>query len=146
MKCWTAYTQRESVGMPGMTGGKDLQGQGGGDAHLPTKEEKDMTDSLRKQWNDTCKACGLKPISLDTAARIMAVVYAFDREEITHCEKLKTDIEYIQYVYNIGAGLTPNQEFIVKFQKYALCVENDDRGVPCEWVKKLMRENYNINL
>ena len=49
-----------------------------------------MSD-FRKQWNDACKAAGLKPITNDTAARIMAVVYEFDREDITHCPKLLTD-------------------------------------------------------
>ena len=103
-----------------------------------------MSD-FRKQWNYTCKAAGLKPICFDTAARIMAVVYEFDREDITHCQKLLTDIEYIQNEYGIDGGKIPHSDFQKLFAKYAKEIENNGCE-PTEWAKKLMNDNYNINL
>lgn len=103
-----------------------------------------MSD-FRKQWNDTCKAVGLKPICFDTAARIMAVVYEFDREDITHCPKLLADIEYIQNEYGIDGGKIPHPNFRDLFAKYAKEIE-DNGCEPTEWAKKLMEENYGIKL
>ena len=100
---------------------------------------------FRKQCNDTCKAAGLKPICFDTAARIMAIVYEFDREDITHCPKLLADIEYIQNEYGIDGGQIPHQNFRDLFTKYAKEIEDNDCK-PTEWAKKLMIENYNIKL
>ena len=103
-----------------------------------------MTD-FRKQWNDTCKAAGLKPISTDTAARIMAVIYEFDREDITHCPKLLTDLDYIKEEYGIDGGKIPYSPFQKLFAKYAKEIE-DNGCEPTEWAKKLFKESYNINL
>lgn len=103
-----------------------------------------MSD-FRKQWNDTCKTAGLKLISFDTAARIMAIVYKFDREDITHCPKLLVDLEYIQDEYGIDGGKIPHSDFQKLFAKYAKEIEDNDCE-PTEWAKKLMKENYNINL
>lgn len=101
--------------------------------------------NFRKQWNDTCKAAGLKSITTDTAARIMAVVYEFDREDITHCPKLLADIEYIQNEYGIAGGKIPHSDFQKLFTKYAKEIE-DSNCEPTEWARKLMIENYGIKL
>ena len=103
-----------------------------------------MSD-FRKQWNDTCKAAGLKPITDDTAARIMAIIYEFDREDITHCPKLLADIEYIQNEYGIDGGKIPYSPFQKLFAKYAKEIEKNDCE-PTEWAKKLMKENDGIEL
>lgn len=103
-----------------------------------------MSD-FRKQWNDTCKAVGLKPICFDTAARIMSVIYEFDREDITHCTKLLTDIEYIKDEYGIDGGKIPHSDFQKLFAKYAKEIE-DNGCEPTEWATKLMIENYGIKL
>lgn len=103
-----------------------------------------MSD-FRKQWNDTCKSAGLKPVTTDTAARIMAIIYMFDREAITHCPKLLADIEYIQNEYGIDGGKIPHSDFPKLFANYANEIENNDCE-PTEWAKKLMNENYGIKL
>ena len=102
-------------------------------------------NNFRKQWNDACKAAGLKPITNDTAARIMAIVYEFDREDITHSPKLLADLDYIQSEYGIDGGKIPYSNFQKLFAKYAKEIE-DNGCEPTEWAKKLMIENYNINL
>lgn len=101
--------------------------------------------NLRKQWNDACKAAGLKPITNDTAARIMAIIYEFDREDITHCDKLLEDVRYIQDTYGIYGGACPNYVMSELIKKYVKEIEDND----CEstkWAKKLMIDNYNIKL
>ena len=103
-----------------------------------------MSD-FRKQWNDACKAAGLKPVTTDTAARIMAIIYMFDREDITHCPKLLADIEYIQSEYGIDGGKIPHSDFQKLFAKYVKEIEDNDCE-STEWAKKLMEENYNIKL
>lgn len=100
---------------------------------------------FRKQWNDTCKSAGLKPVTIDTAARIMAVVFEVDREDITHCPKLLADLEYIQEEYGIDGGKIPHFVFQKLFAKYLNEIEANNCE-PTEWAKKLMIENYNIKL
>lgn len=100
---------------------------------------------LRKQWIYSCKAAGFNPISTDTAARIMAIVYEFDREDITHCPKLLADLEYIQSEYGIDGGKIPHSDFQRLFSKYAREIESNDCE-PTGWAKKLMKDNYNIKL
>ena len=107
--------------------------------------------SLRKQWNDTCKAAGLKPISTDTAAKILAIVYVLggEREVFTHNEKLKSDIEYIQDVYGFKGGQTPNKEVADLFRKYVVELDfftpSINQWHP-QWATKLMQENYGITI
>lgn len=100
---------------------------------------------FRRQWNDTCRAAGIMPMSMKTAARILAVVYKFDREDITHSPKLKADLDYIQDTYGIRGGMTPDIDFCAEFARYVLEIEkNDDK--PTQWAVKLMKDNYGINL
>lgn len=100
---------------------------------------------FRRQWNATCAAAGLNPISFDTAARVLAVVYAFDREEMTHCGKLRADLDHIQDVYGIRGGMTPDREFCAEFARRVLDIERNG-GEPTEWAVGLMREMYGIDL
>lgn len=107
--------------------------------------EKGIMTDFRRQWNDTCKAAGIKPITIDTAARIMAVVFCFDHELITHNPKLKADIHYIQEEYHLNACELPDAEFTRLFKHYAHEIEYNGFE-PTEWAKKLMLNNYNIKL
>lgn len=101
---------------------------------------------FRKQWNDTCKAAGLVSIGKDTAAKLLAIVYVLggEREAFTHNEKLKADIEYIQEVYGIKGGETPNHTVSKMVKWYVDEIEQCDTFP--EWVTKLMKENYGIKL
>ena len=103
-----------------------------------------MTD-FRRQWNDTCKAAGIKPITKDTSARLMAVVYKFDNENVTHNTKLMADIRYIQQEYGIMPCETPDKDFCALFAKYVVEIERNNDN-PTDWAKELMLNNYNIKL
>lgn len=105
-----------------------------------------MTD-LRKQWNEACKAAGLVSIGKDTAAKLLAIVYVLggERESFTHNEKLKADIDYIQEVYGFQGGEVPSQEVVELLKSYTKELEANEKDYP-QWAKKLMEENYSINI
>lgn len=105
-----------------------------------------MTD-FRRQWNEACKAAGFVSIGKDTAAKLLAIVYVLggEREEFTHNEKLKADIDYIQDVYGFQGGDSPQQDVAKKLRKYAFELSSCNDNYP-QWVTKLMTENYNIKL
>jgi hypothetical protein len=101
---------------------------------------------FRKQWNESCKAAGLVSIGKDTAAKLLAIVYVLggEREDFTHNEKLKADLEYIQDVYGFQGGEVPNQEVAENMRGYVLSLELE-KDYP-QWATKLMQEQYGIKL
>lgn len=101
--------------------------------------------NLRKQWNETCEAAGLKPITTDTAARIMAIVYCFDDELMTHSPKFMADIEHIQRCYGIDGGKRPYAGFRLLFVSYVREIERNDNKPP-QWAVTLMQEMYGIKI
>lgn len=114
-----------------------------------------MTD-FRRQWNESCKAAGLVSIGKDTAAKLLAIVYVLggEREEFTHNEKLKADLEYIQDVYGIKGGETPKKELFDFIHYYVVDFfgssrfdgdKQEGQYIP-EWATKLMQEQYGIKL
>lgn len=106
---------------------------------------------FRRQWNESCKAAGLVSIGKDTAAKLLAIVYVLggEREAFTHNEKLKADIDYIQDVYGVEAGMMPNKEVFDLLHHYVSdffdCDGQESQIIP-EWATKLMEENYGIKL
>lgn len=103
--------------------------------------------NFRKQWNEACKEAGLVSIGKDTAAKLLSIVYVLggEREAFTHNEKLKDDIDYIQEVYGFQGGEVPNQEVVELLKSYTKELESNEKDCP-QWAKKLMKENYNINI
>lgn len=103
--------------------------------------------NLRKQWNDTCTAVGIASIKKNTAAQILAIIYILggEREVFTHHRELKADIQYIQQQYGFDAGMIPDSYVSERFKFYANELNHCGKDYP-EWAKKLMKENYNINL
>ena len=106
--------------------------------------------SLRKQWNDTCKAVGLVSIGRLYASQILAVVYIIggEREVFTHNEKLKADLDYIQEVYGFKGGMVPDEGVSKSFRFFQNEIEEyytEHKSYP-KWVINLMKDNYNINL
>ena len=103
--------------------------------------------NFRKQWNDACKAAGFASIKKNTAAQILAIIYILggEREAFTHNEKLKADLDYIQQMYGFDAGMTPDAYVSERFRHYANELNHCGKDYP-QWARKLMKENYNINL
>ena len=61
-------------------------------------------DSFRMAWNEACLQAGLPSISLDTAARILAVLHVESgcTTAVTFSPKLRADLKYI-YTGSRGA-------------------------------------------
>jgi len=110
--------------------------------------------NLRQQWNDTflqlneqLQARGestIEPFSKDTAARIMAITYAYvgELESFTFSPSYNADRTYIQKRYHIDGGETPDPSFVEIFKVYAKELE----GEPTDWAKRLVKERYGFSL
>lgn len=113
-----------------------------------------------RKWLQSCLAAGIPALTLDTCARLLAIVYVLggSMEAFTHNEKLKAEWQYAQKRLNIGDGLTPDEEGAELLREYADELEshyenalaNEDSGSPLakvhpEWVVEFMNNRYNIN-
>lgn len=119
----------------------------------------DVSD-FRAMWNNACLQAGLKSISTDSAARIMAVLYIHGNNE-AFClnRKFLADAEYIQKEYHIAGCETPDPVFATLVRKYSkelteYCqIHKGDKtdgsafGDPKpKWAIDLFKERYNIEL
>ena len=116
---------------------------------------------LQEQWNNACLSLGIPAITLDTCARIMAVVYYYgNNEEMVFNKKFLNDVEYIRKRFQIYGTGTPPTEFADRLRKYvAECEEYEEshkddkmedgvvfRSHAPEWAVVLFREKYNIKI
>ena len=118
------------------------------------------TNSFREAWNETCLRAGLSSVSLDTAARIMAVLHVESgcTTAVTHSPKLRADLKYIQRRFGIEGGATPDAAFVRSFSHYVHEIEAHQRQSKGhtaltlaeqawpEWARTLYQDNYNVNL
>ena len=115
---------------------------------------------FRKLWNDACLSVGVKSISTDNAARIMAVLYVHgNNEAFCFNQKFLADLDYIIAEYRIGGGEIPDPEFsrlvkiyskelseyyeIHKHDKKEGALFNDPKP---QWAIDLFAERYDIKL
>lgn len=104
-----------------------------------------MNECLRKQWNDACLSIGIPALTLDTSARIMAVLMHFgNNEAFALSPHFRADIEYVQERYHIRGGEVPDADFVEAFKPYD--DELHDADEPPAWAKRLIKEMYNINI
>ena len=118
------------------------------------------TNSFREAWNETCLRAGLSSLSLDTAARIMAVLHVESgcTTAVTHSPKLRADLKYIQRRFGIEGGATPDAAFVRSFRHYVKEIEAyqrqskgrtaltlEEQAWP-EWARSLYLDHYNVNL
>lgn len=102
-------------------------------------------ESLRQQWNEACLQVGLPALTLQTCARIMAILLHYgNNEAFVLSPHFRADCEYVKKRYHINGGESPDIEFVVAFQ----AVEKKLRGLeqPPQWAKELMKEMYNISI
>ena len=87
-------------------------------------------DSFRTAWNEACLQVGLPSISLDTAARILAVLHIESgcTTAVTFSPKLRADLGYIQKRSRGNAALS-----------------SEERAWP-EWARSLYMDAYNVKL
>lgn len=115
---------------------------------------------FRRMWNDACLSAGLKSISTDNAARIMAVVYVHgNNEAFCFNQKFLADVDYIRKEYHIGGSEIPDPEFsrLVKvysdeLEEYYEAHKHDKKEGALfndpkpKWAIDLFAERYNIKL
>lgn len=107
--------------------------------------------NLRQQLYETALAAGLPIVALDTAARILAVVYVHGNNEfMTHNEKFLTEIRYIQERWNIDGSLIPDCHIALLVKRYVQELEEYEEDNPktpyAPWAIKLFKERYGVDL
>ena len=115
---------------------------------------------FRRMWNDACLSAGLKSISTDNAARIMAVVYVHgNNEAFCFNQKFLADVDYIRKEYHIGGSEIPDPEFsrLVKvysdeLEQYYQEHKDEKKGEGVfrdpkpQWAIDLFKNEYDIKL
>lgn len=117
-------------------------------------------NTFRIAWNNACLQTDIPAISLDTSARILAVLHVEEGgiTAVTHSPKLRADLKYIQERFGFMGGSTPNAALVQPFIRYVHEIEMHqrlsagrtdltpaERAWP-EWARSLYRENYNVEL
>lgn len=100
---------------------------------------------------DTALQAGIPIISLDTSARILAVLYVHGNNEfMVHSDKFHVEINYIQKRFRIEGGDSPDRAIIPKLKQYIEELEQFEQTYPNkrfpEWADKLFRERYGFKL
>lgn len=117
-------------------------------------------NTFRIAWNNACLQTDIPAISLDTSARILAVLHVEEGSitAVTHSPKLRADLEYIQKRFGISGGKTPDAAFVKRFRHYVHEIEahqkrsrgnaalsSEERAWP-EWARSLYMDAYNVKL
>ena len=117
-------------------------------------------DSFRMAWNEACLQAGLPSISLDTAARILAVLHIESgcTTAVTFSPKLHADLKYIQMRFGLYGGGLPDTALVKRFRHYVKEIEayqRQSKGLPAlskeeqawpEWARSLYMDSYNVKL
>ncbi len=117
--------------------------------------------TLKELWNATCLSAGIPAISIDTAARIMAVTYAHgNNEAFVFNPNFVADLDYICKRFHVHGAGTPDADFAELLRKYVSELENFEKAhegegsqggalfkphVP-QWAVDLFKDRYNIKL
>ena len=114
---------------------------------------------IYEQWLESCLQVGIPALSVDTCARILAIIGIIggSMEAFTHNKKLIAEWKYAQKKLNILGGETPDKEGSELMRKYynelkdyyETAPKNDESSSPLavihpEWVVDLMRNRYGI--
>lgn len=117
-------------------------------------------ENLKQLFNEALLAVGIPAITLDTSARIYAVLYVHgNREEFVLNDNFVADIRYIQERFRVSGGETPDADFVSALNKYIKALQDYERDHASEstgecvfkasippWAANLFKERYNIKL
>ena len=118
-------------------------------------------DNIRKLWNEVCLQADIPAISVDTAARIMAVIYVHgNNEAFVYNKKFLADVDYIKERFQIyGTGVPPiefvtlTKQYTKELEDYYYLHKNDKtesgaffHNPAPQWAHKLFMERYGIKL
>ena len=112
-----------------------------------------------KRWLKDCLSVGLPAISIDTSARIMAVLYEYGNNEgFTFNQKFLAEKDYIQDRFGLREMMVPDKDFVILLKQYIKELElyqkvhkNDQRdnehpyrSIAPDWAPKLLKDRYNM--
>ena len=118
---------------------------------------REQATRLQRDWLEACEQVGLPAITLDTSARLMAIVYVHGggEEDMVLNQKFVNDVQYIQRRFHIQGGERPDAEFVTAMQGYVRQLEDylkecravnkSDTQIP-DWAHRLMRDRYGMKL
>lgn len=110
---------------------------------------KEFVDPIRDDMNSAMLQLDIPAISIDTAAKIMAVLYLYgNNEDMVFNKKLLADIRYIQRRFLLCGGETPNPNFVRAINlniAQAKAYEKEYHSIP-DWAITLFHEWYHIEL
>lgn len=117
-------------------------------------------EKLKQLFNEALLAFDLPAITLETSAKIFAILYVHgNREEFVLNDNFVADIRYIQERFRVSGGETPDADFVSALNKYIKTLQDYERehanestgecvfkaSIPL-WATKLIEERYNIKL
>lgn len=113
--------------------------------------ESTPSKALMEATYNTALQAGIPVISLDNAARILAVLYVHGNNEfMVHSDKFHVEINYLQKRFKIDGGEVPDKSIIPKLRQYIEELEMFEQTHPelryPEWADKLFRERYGFKL
>lgn len=108
-------------------------------------------DEFMQATYETCLNAGLDIVSLDTSARIMAILYLWgNNERFTMSNKFNCERVYIQKKYGLNGGEKPDIDFVIRFQGYVNELERYEKEHPDDrtpkWAKELIEKRYGFKL
>lgn len=113
---------------------------------------------IYQQWLETCRQADIPAITLDTAARILAIVYlCSNNENFTYNAKLKADVDYICKRWHIEGGESVSDEIHPLICQYSeeieTFMENNPRNfdkprevIYPQWCEDLIFARYKFHI
>lgn len=112
---------------------------------------------IYKSWVESLSQAGIHPISDDTVAKILAIVYVYGGSmEFIYNYKLMTDIVYAQKRARLNGAEVPNASIVNEVKRYIKDIEDFLKNAKSvksdspfavehpQWVKDFMEERYNV--
>lgn len=112
---------------------------------------------IYEQWLQGLDSVGIHPISDDTVAKILAIVYVYGGSmEFIFNYKLMVDIAYAQKRARLNGTEAPNAFIVNEVKRYIKDIEDFLKNAKSvksdspfavehpQWVKDFMEERYNI--
>ena len=97
---------------------------------------------------NTALAAGIPILSMDTCARLLAIVYSYTHEGFTYSERCRTEIIYARKRFRIDGSETPDADFAMLLREYVGEIEayGQEHKAVIPWAKTFAKDRYGIDL
>ena len=103
----------------------------------------EFRNTLRHQWNEACLQLGLPSLTIDTSAKIMAVLYQYgNNEAMVFNYHFVADCEYIQKRFHIQGGEHPMLSLWQSITNGSVIFWNTKRTIPTPMILFRGRSNF----